>query len=53
MNSKVIASVAIALSLIVVGWKLIRPKDNELPLDKDGEEDSPPNFPNFDPENPP
>ncbi|MBL7167493.1 hypothetical protein ISS40_02365 [Candidatus Bathyarchaeota archaeon] len=53
MNSKVIAAVAIALSLIVVGWMLFRPKDGASPSDENGEEDSPPNFPNFDPDNPP
>jgi hypothetical protein len=50
MNSKVIASVAIALSLIVVGWMLFRPKDSAAPNDETGDGDSPPNF---DPENPP
>ena len=50
MNSKVIAAVAIALSLIVVGWMLFRPKDGASPSDENGEEDSPPNF---DPDNPP
>ena len=53
MNSKVIAAVAIALSLIVVGWMLFRPKDGASPSDENGEVDSPPNFPNFDPDNPP
>ena len=51
MNGKVIAAVAIALSLVVVGWMLFRPKDDASPLDS-GEGDSPPNFPNFDPDNP-
>ena len=52
MNSKVIAAIAIALSLIVVGWMLIRPKDGVSPSDENDEVDSPPNFPNFDPDNP-
>lgn len=53
MNSKVIAAVAIALSLIVVGWMLFRPKDGMSTSDENGEVDSPLNFPNFDPDNPP